>query len=690
MRKTTTIALAGALIMLLGATLDARWSTAAETTANDCLIAIEDEAGTFTSTGKVSTYSCTDGAACDADGATDGKCTLSLAACVRLAGCESRALKKSKVNPKKLGITVPSSACGSFVNVVLSKTKGKKSKKKITAIGIGTESPAKRNKDTDKVKASCVPCPTASCVPATTSTTVTVTTTSTSTTTNPCGNGTIDAGETCDPDAVPNGCSGGTPFCNVATCGSCQADCTQLAFKTGLPTPACSFPGGSDPGQPPYTGEIDGDPVGSCVGGNCNNGDPGTGSGACTVDTDCNACKAGNCDNGSLGNNGAGACGSNADCAKLFDLGASCLYIGGGLASLVPPGPTPDGSTTIFDVTDCSQNSLALTPADTGSSRTCTVGPSTTSKHCVNGHPGNGNGVCDTDADCQPVCVNQSGAQCNGEVDCHCIDGAPGLPGKDLGTCNVQGTCGDTPTGTCSGDSNTPCNCNLECNGGCNTNSNCGVSSAGGSATLVCLPDSNCFFGNPLPINNLGTSTCVLNVIDDGVTGTADKGLGTSISTVPLKSWVFLTGVDQDNFANGNACPICDSGTCNAGPNKGLACTTNSSLKTTHDCPPPPYLFLAPLSVTLGPLTSATAMSTSDSAGIFCNPQMDGGAFGLANARKLIENGSPAAGPLSVTNQDATLASIFCIPGTNNLLIDASANLPGPGAIALPGSVRLR
>jgi hypothetical protein len=43
-----------------------------------------------------------------------------------------------------------------------------------------------------------------------------------------------------------------------------------------------------------------------------------------------------------------------------------------------------------------------------------------------------------------------------------------------------------------------------------------------------------------------------------------------------------------------------------------------------------------------------------------------------------------------VTAQDATLASIFCIPATNNLLIDASANLPGPGAIALPGTVRLR
>jgi hypothetical protein len=33
-----------------------------------------------------------------------------------------------------------------------------------------------------------------------------------------------------------------------------------------------------------------------------------------------------------------------------------------------------------------------------------------------------------------------------------------------------------------------------------------------------------------------------------------------------------------------------------------------------------------------------------------------------------------------------TLASVFCIPSTNNGLVDGTANLPGPGAVSLPGT----
>jgi hypothetical protein len=698
MRKSlSNIALAGALMMLLGATIGASRARAGETTANDCLIAIEDGQG-FVSSGKKSVLTCTDGAACDSDGATDGKCTVKVQACVKLAGCAARPLdlnlKKTKVSPKKLAFVIPSSACGSFVDIVLAKDKGKKSKKTLTAKAVTTEKPAKKNTDIDKVQVVCAKCtdPSGSCVPPTTTTSVTVTTTttSTSTTTNPCGNGVIDNGETCDPDAVPNGCSGGTPFCNPDTCASCQANCSQLAFTTGLPTIACSFPGGGDHGQPPYTGFVNGDPegLGHCVSTKCNNGSAGnpgpTGStGDCTVDADCNACKSNLCDNGSLGT-GNSACTTNSDCTKLYDLGAGCLYIGGGLASSVPPGPTPDGSTTIFGVQDCSGNNLTLTALQTGSPRTCTVGPSASSKHCANGSPGtDGQSACTQDADCLTTCVDNSNAACNQPNGCHCNNGAPGLPGKDRGTCSVQGTCGGT-SGTCSLDPASQCGCDLDCNGACSQDSHCGNASAG-----VCQPDPSCFFGNPLPIENSGLSTCVLNVVDDGASGTADKAAGSSSTQLPLKSWVYLTGVEVEDFGSGHPCPICQpDNTCNAGPRKGLPCHTDSSLLVTHDCPPPPHLFLAPLGVVLGPLTTATATS-SDSGGVFCNPQQDAGAFGVAGVT-FTETGSAAVGGLDVTAKAATLASVFCIPATNNILIDASANLPGPGAIGLPGEVRLR
>jgi hypothetical protein len=70
--------------------------------------------------------------------------------------------------------------------------------------------------------------------------------------------------------------------------------------------------------------------------------------------------------------------------------------------------------------------------------------------------------------------------------------------------------------------------------------------------------------------------------------------------------------------------------------------------------------------------------------------QPQGGAFGRVDVRSIVEFGSPAAGGLDVTAKDATLGSVFCIPPTNNGLIDGAANLPGPGAIGLGGTVRLR
>lgn len=591
----TTLAVAAVFIVTGAIGVQSSFAKANDP-ATECLIDLQDA----NEVSLPSQYTCTDGDACDGDGATNGSCQIRIRACVNVPdpACTPQQLKKTKVAPRKAGITAPlppdaSSACGAFTETFVLKLRKKGAKaSKPKRVKAKAKAVAKRTNDTDKSKVVCQPCPTESCVP-TTTTTVTPTTTSTTTTTLACGNGVVDAGEACDPDAAPNGCSGGTPFCN-ATCDACQANCSQLAFTLGDPTEDCGFPGQGAGGQPPFTGELQ----------------DGT-------DTKVNG----------------------------GDLGAGCLYIGGGLASIVPPGPTPDGSTTLFDVADCSVNNVTLAPNDTGDRTSCSTGPSATSKHCTNGHPGtDGNGTCATDDDCQPVCV-----------DGQCIDGAPGLDG----------------------------------NGDCTQNSHCGVSSAGGSATLVCLPDPSCYFGNPLPINNTGTSTCVLNVIADGVTGTADIAAGSGSVTLPLKSWVYLTGVESD-FSDGNACPICDNGVCNAGEREGLPCTTNSNLLTTLDCPPPDHLFLAPLDVTLGPLTTDVVNTQSDGNGIFCPSQPNGGAFGVDTVRRIIENGSPASGGFDPTPKATTLASVFCIPATNNLLIDSSANLPGPGAIGLNGTARLR
>ena len=64
------------------------------------------------------------------------------------------------------------------------------------------------------------------------------------------------------------------------------------------------------------------------------------------------------------------------------------------------------------------------------------------------------------------------------------------------------------------------------------------------------------------------------------------------------------------------------------------------------------------------------------------------GAFGKATARCIQETGL-AAGDLSDGNpHQSVIASVFCIPKTGNVAVDGVAALPGPGAIAINGTVQ--
>jgi hypothetical protein len=96
------------------------------------------------------------------------------------------------------------------------------------------------------------------------------------------------------------------------------------------------------------------------------------------------------------------------------------------------------------------------------------------------------------------------------------------------------------------------------------------------------------------------------------------------------------------------------------------------------------------INVNLSPLTTGSASKT-DPAGNFCAGQGNTGGhafgcFGSSACRTITENGA-AAGAITPGNPaSATLASVFCIGATGNGLVDASADLPGPGAVSLPGS----
>ena len=235
-------------------------------------------------------------------------------------------------------------------------------------------------------------------------------------------------------------------------------------------------------------------------------------------------------------------------------------------------------------------------------------------------------------------------------------------------------------------------------------------------ATVDCT-NTGCNFGTPLEIPNHTTpalTTCVLNTWGAPTSGTVNVADGTSVTNVPLISDTYLTANDVQ------PCPRCRSGgspvsgspsspatgTCDRGPRKNMACTSQNSVGLTNDCltggtdPTHPCgiggsgpcldgshngPLVVNLTAPLGALTTGTVNNIT-AAGLFCSGQPNVGCFGQLTCRSITETGTPA-GPVAVgVPANATLASVFCIPTSGNGLVDLAASLPGPGALTLPGT----
>jgi hypothetical protein len=209
--------------------------------------------------------------------------------------------------------------------------------------------------------------------------------------------------------------------------------------------------------------------------------------------------------------------------------------------------------------------------------------------------------------------------------------------------------------------------------GACNADADCAGVIGG------CDLRANCYFGAPVPVPVsalTSLSTCIMNAIGVGAEGDANLLTdSTSVSTT-LSSRVYVTG----NFTS--PCPQCVSGACSYGERAGLGCSAVGSLNTTIDCPPTLTGFNGRLAVALAPISTGTS-TASDPAGHFCAGQTHPGAFG-GQAGTIRETGSPLLGNLG--NLFATtLAGTFCVPSTGNPIIDGLADLPGPGAVSVPG-----
>jgi hypothetical protein len=215
---------------------------------------------------------------------------------------------------------------------------------------------------------------------------------------------------------------------------------------------------------------------------------------------------------------------------------------------------------------------------------------------------------------------------------------------------------------------------------------------------------TGCNFGTPLPIPNGALTTCVLNTFEEPASGTLDPTSGASRTNVKLVSDTYLTG-------NGaQPCPKCSghgspsspgTGTCDRGPRTGMACTSTNSTGYTRDCPTGGAdathpctpgggtcidgAHIGQIHVDLSPLTTDSP-TKSNAGGIFCNGQLHAGCFNQPTCVSITENGAAAGKVTLGGSANATLASVFCIAATGNGIVDGAADLPGPGAVSLPGT----
>jgi hypothetical protein len=261
-----------------------------------------------------------------------------------------------------------------------------------------------------------------------------------------------------------------------------------------------------------------------------------------------------------------------------------------------------------------------------------------------------------------------------------------------------------------------------------------------------------CLFGAPLAVPNPGstpTSVCVLNALSQSPQGEVNCATGATALSAPLSSFLYLTGdtsTDPMSTIPGiQPCPICSSGSCIGGPNNGMSCqpgTTNlnAAYPTSHDCPPDPMFNIGTLPVAFSlstgtilwtgtPATNDTGSSVSVQNRVFSGFCRDtDGTLAFegstpANAHQCWENGmavnaacaqpfesceqrsNGAFGPsggsnrtiraignamsLSSGSATATLVSVFTIRPTFDATVDSAGDLPGPGAVALPGTAFL-
>ena len=267
------------------------------------------------------------------------------------------------------------------------------------------------------------------------------------------------------------------------------------------------------------------------------------------------------------------------------------------------------------------------------------------------------------------------------------------------------------------------------CVSGCETDGQCTLAASDDRDAFHECSNTGCSFGPPLPVIIGPYRSCVVNTLAGPASGSINRFAGRMNDlNIPLRSAVFDTGNVMQ------PCPLCRQqtvsgppcagkatnpcgGFCDRGANRGKTCSSTNAQGLSADCPPggtegPDYPCLAgsapanlcadgsrnlgSIPVNLGPLSTDGALLSSAN-GLFCSGQVNenAGCFGVGASesgslcRSVVVTGQSPGDLPQEMGQPAKLAATFCIDSTGSADLDSALGLPGPGAIAIVGTLQL-
>jgi hypothetical protein len=358
------------------------------------------------------------------------------------------------------------------------------------------------------------------------------------------------------------------------------------------------------------------------------------------------------------------------------------LYIGSGSGTLTLPETNPTSvKALVMNVACCTGDTLLLSPttaADTGDIETCT------SAGCNFGAP---LPLPNPMTPATSTCVfNTYQQDVIGEASC-----TTGNARLDAPLFSRTFLTGDLLPRRCSGGANAGALCpavsgsSAACGGGpcvadpdiqpcpiCNTTTgkcNGGFNGMDDINQLSCVPDGG--LGQPepqFPTSHTCTISTLVLVGDLPVPFLLSSGTQTDIAVPSGTQQRVFCGHCRDVVAPGTGA----FGLCTGGANNGMSCAVSG------DCP-------------LGICSAKPCESDADCAGDPASretcEQRNEGAFGPGGGanKTITEIGTPAGNLGDFAAHQGTLVSAFCIPPSFNAIIDGAADIPGPGAVSLPG-----